>query len=101
MDRYLSGMAKGLSGQQPAFSLPAVIPAQAGIQEGEAGGINGAQVLSDNMPGCHAPVWSFSPCGNDWYKPLDSSLRWAATGILGGLFPTPLYHLHPCRRVHK
>ena len=21
--------------------------------------------------------------------------------ILGGLFPTPLYHLHPCRRVHK
>ena len=33
--------------------------------------------------------------------PLDSSLRRAATGILGGLFQTPLYHLHPCRRVHK
>ena len=21
------------------------------------------------------------------------------TGFLGGLFPTPLYHLHPCRRA--
>ena len=75
--------------------------------------------------------------GNVLSKPLDSGLRRndggvasglcrAATGILGGLFPTPLYrlrpvgvpsrriqdflgrsfqtrlyHLHPCRRVHK
>ena len=30
--RHLPGMAKGLSGWQPAFSLPVVIPAQAGIQ---------------------------------------------------------------------
>ena len=35
-----SGMAKGLSGWQPAFSLPVVIPAQAGIQEGVAGVLN-------------------------------------------------------------
>ena len=26
---------------------------------------------------------------------LDSSLRWAAMGLLGGLFQTPLYHLRP------
>ena len=26
---------------------------------------------------------------------LDSGLRRAATGVLGGSFPTPLYHLHP------
>ena len=41
---------------------------------------------------------------------VDSDLRRTATGLLpsrripdflGGLFPTPLYHLHPCRRVHK
>ena len=41
---------------------------------------------------------------------MQAGLRRAATGILpsrriqdflGGLFPTPLYHLHPCRRVHK
>ena len=57
---------------------------------------------------------------------LDSGLRRAATGVLGGLFqtplyhlrpvgvpsrriqdflgglfPTPPYHLHPCKRVHK
>ena len=30
--RHLSGMAKGLSGWQPAFSLLVVIPAKAGIQ---------------------------------------------------------------------
>ena len=41
---------------------------------------------------------------------LDSGVRQAVTGILGGLsptplyhlgglFPTPLYHLHPCRRA--
>ena len=35
--RRLSGMAKGLSGWQPTCSLLVVIPAQAGIQEGEAG----------------------------------------------------------------
>ena len=29
---------------------------------------------------------------------LDSGLRGVAAGVLGGLFPTPLYHLHPCRR---
>ena len=29
----------------------------------------------------------------------DSSLRRLATGLLGGLFPTLLYHLHPCRRA--
>ena len=23
----------------------------------------------------------------------------STTGFLGGLFPTPLYHLHPCRRA--
>ena len=30
---------------------------------------------------------------------VDSGLRRAATGILGGLFQAPLYHLHPCRRA--
>ena len=35
--RRLSGIAKGLSGWQPTCSLPVVIPAKAGIQEGEAG----------------------------------------------------------------
>ena len=44
--------------------------------------------------------------GNVLDTPLDSGLRQAATGLLGGLFQTPLYHLHPvgvhpCRRVHK
>ena len=45
---------------------------------------------------------SFPLCGNVWYQPLDSGLRRndgkvdsglrrAVTGILGGLFPTPLY----------
>ena len=34
--RHLSGMAKGLSGCQPVYSLLGVIPAQAGIQETEA-----------------------------------------------------------------
>ena len=29
--------------------------------------------------------------GNGLSKPLDSGLRRAATGILGGLFQTPLY----------
>ena len=29
----------------------------------------------------------------------DFGLRRAATGILGGLFQTPLYYLHPCRRA--
>ena len=29
--------------------------------------------------------------GNVFHKPLDSSFRRAATGILGGLFLTPLY----------
>ena len=28
-------------------------------------------------------------------RQVDSSLRRAATGILGGLFQTPLYHLRP------
>ena len=28
-------------------------------------------------------------------NPLDSGLRRAATGFLGGLFQTPLYHLRP------
>ena len=28
-------------------------------------------------------------------RQVDSGLRRAATGILGGLFPTPLYHLRP------
>ena len=32
---------------------------------------------------------------------LDSGLRRAATGLLGGLLPTPLYYLHPCRCAHK
>ena len=47
-------------------------------------------------------MWSFPLCGNDLFKPLDSGLRRndggedsglrrAATGILGGLFQTPLY----------
>ena len=34
-------------------------------------------------------------CGNGLNQPLDSGLRRAATGVLGGLFPTPLYHLRP------
>ena len=72
--------------------------------------------------------WSFPPGGNVLYKPLDSGLRrnddksnkhisarraimcrtnrWIPRSSfqtrlyhLGGLFPTPLYHLHPCRRA--
>ena len=36
------------------------------------------------------------PLAREWMiKPLDSGLRRAATGILGGLFPTPLYRLRP------
>ena len=58
-----------------------------------------------------APRLSFPPGGNVGNKPLDSSafvpdtalppasmqagLRRAATGLLGGLFPTPLYRLRP------
>ena len=53
---------------------------------------------------------SFPPGGNGLDQPLDSGLRRndggmdsglrrAATGLLGGLFQTPLYHLHPCRRA--
>ena len=64
----------------------------------EAGGINGWQVLSDDLAGCRAFVLSFPLCGDGSYKPLDSSafvpdtalppasmqagLRRAATGIL-------------------
>ena len=33
--------------------------------------------------------------GHDMVKPLDSGFRRAATGVLGGLFPTPLYRLRP------
>ena len=33
--------------------------------------------------------------GHGLSKPLDSGLRRAATGILGGLFQTPLYRLRP------
>ena len=33
--------------------------------------------------------------GNGLHKPLDSSFRRAATGILGSLFLTLLYHLRP------
>ena len=33
--------------------------------------------------------------------PLKRECLEYTTGFLGGLFPTPLYHLHPCRRVHK
>ena len=33
--------------------------------------------------------------GSGLNKPLDSGLRRAATGFLGGSFPTPLYHLRP------
>ena len=39
--------------------------------------------------------------GNDLSKPLDSGLRRNDDkgGFLGGLFQTPLYHLHPCKRT--
>ena len=41
-------------------------------------------------------LWlSFPLCGNGLCNPLDSGLRRAATGVLGGLFPTPLYRLRP------
>ena len=40
------------------------------------------------------------PATREWIiKPLDSGLRRATTGLLGGLFQTPLYRLHPCRRA--
>ena len=39
--KNLSGIAKGLSGWQPTFSLLVVIPAKAGIQEGRPGGGEG------------------------------------------------------------
>ena len=39
--RHLSGMAKGLSGWQPVYSLLVVIPAQAGIQETGGAVVNG------------------------------------------------------------
>ena len=42
------------------------------------------------------PVYCHSRLrGNGLSKPLDSGLRRAATGILGGLFQTPLYRLRP------
>ena len=96
--RHLSGMAKGLSGWQPACSLFVVIPAEAGIQEGAGGMLDELQ---------HFPVrarrieLSFPLSGNGLLKPLDSGLRrndggldssfcLAATGFLGGLFQTCL-----------
>ena len=68
------------------------------------------QALSDGALDSHPFKLSFPLCGNGLSKPLDSGLRRAAKGvlpsrriqdILGGLFQTPLYHLHPRRRVHK
>ena len=51
-------------------NLRFVIPAQAGIQGGEAVGLDGlrfppARIASAGL--------SFPPCGNEWSKPLDSS----------------------------
>ena len=33
--------------------------------------------------------------------PAGTGMYYKPTGVLGGWFQTPLYHLHPCRRVHK
>ena len=94
----LPGMAKGLSGWQPACSLLVVILAQAGIHACmDAGrsassavrlsapkteplrkrgqGVKGWQVLPDAALGYRAHVLSFPRCGNDLFKPLDSGLR--------------------------
>ena len=49
---------------------------------GEAGVVKGWQGLADGALGCYACVLSFPPCGNGLFKALDSSFRWAATGIL-------------------
>ena len=57
--------------------------------------VKGRQVLPDGAFGYRACVLSFPLCGNGLSKPLDSGLRRAAPGILGGLFPTPLYRLRP------
>ena len=73
---------------------PIVIPAKAGIQETRPGdkwiaGFIGWLVGS-------LFLWlSFPRYRNGLLKPLDSGLRRAATGILGGSFPTPLYRLRP------
>ena len=74
-----------------------VIPAQAGIQEGEGGGLNGTQVLSDDMPDYCAPVWSFPPCGNGLSKPLDSSLRWNDGWGQNGFLPIRQLLCYACR----
>ena len=58
---------------------PGVIPAEAGIQEGAGGMVNGLRRSKD------------IPAMREWIE--------QTTGFLGGLFPTPLYHLHPCRRA--
>ena len=44
--------------------------------------VKGWQGLADGALGCYACVLSFPPCGNGLFKALDSSFRWAATGIL-------------------
>ena len=53
------------------------------------------QALWDGALVGHPFKLSFPLRGNGLCKPLDSGLRRAATGILGGLFPTPLYRLRP------
>ena len=105
-------------------------------RRGGRGGVKEWQTLPDAHVRLSC-LLSFPLCGNGLFQPLDSGvrrndgrvdsgLRRAATGILGGLFPTPLYrlrpvgvpsrriqdflggsfptplyHLHLCRRVHK
>ena len=55
----------------------------------EAEGKNGWQVLADGLL-VVVPVVVI-PALREWIA--------KTTGFLGGLFQTPLYHLHPCRRA--
>ena len=95
----LPGMAKGLSGWQPACSLLVVIPAQAGIQAGGPG-VKGWQGLADGALGCRCCVLAFPLCGNGSWKPLDSSalVPDAALPPRPGGRPSR-GRLHGCRRA--
>ena len=51
------------------------------------------------IPACAGMTARVIPASAGMAARGDAGLRRAATGLLGGLFPTPLYRLHPCRRA--
>ena len=65
-----------------------------GIQKGGPGSEGTAEFAGWRV-GRQPLKLSFPRYGNGLCKPLDSGLRRAATGILGGSFQTPLYRLRP------